>query len=163
MSSHVYELCPQNNTEEEKVWLYLLQRMTVKFKAITTICSGHRAGQLPGGGKSIADICIVHLQFTVLSHLLTSSQFCKERGWGLPFSLLTSGRIEWPPLRTHNISGGTRTGPSFLDSRFSALAFSGDDSLHWSPNATGNLNDAGWQQDFRNERSRLLLERKPIL
>lgn len=51
MSSHVYELCPQNNTEEEKVWLHLLRRMTVKLKAITTICPGHRAGQLPGGAN----------------------------------------------------------------------------------------------------------------
>ena len=72
----------------------------------------------------MADICIGHLQFTVFSHLFTS-QFCKECDQGLPFPLLTAGGIEWCPLRTQNISGRTRTGPSFLDSRFSARAFSG--------------------------------------
>lgn len=66
--------------------------------------------------KSVADICIGHLQFAVFSHLFTSSQFCKEGGQGLPFPFLTAGRIEWPTLRTQNISGRTRPGLSFPDS-----------------------------------------------
>ena len=120
----IWAFCPQNNTGEETVWLCLLRRRTVKLKAVTTICLGHRAGQLQGGA-TLADICIGHLQFTVFSHLFTSSQFCKECDQGLPFPLLAAGRIQWPPLRTQNVSGRTRTGPSFLDSRFSARAFSG--------------------------------------
>lgn len=52
---------------------------------------------------------------------------------------------------------------SFPDSRFGTLVSPVEGAFHLSPDATGNLSEAGWQQDFRNERSGLLLEGKPIL
>lgn len=55
---------------------------------------------------------------------------------------------------------GSELGPSFHYSRFGTLVSPVEDSFHQSPSATGTLSDAGWQQNFRSERSGLLLEGK---